>query len=139
MNWINTIFLLSFLFSSTILADELSVSDSELAHAVEARISLLEVEVQQLEQAIQVLRQDLTQEELFEKIAQTAFSATDNSVSSYGFSLKTLYAFEARYQAALQQWFENHPGYQNTITELEQVILDRQQDFDQAIAPYTAN
>ena len=111
-----------------------AVDESEISNAVNARIALLQTESAQLESAINTLStMQLTDTEKFELIAVASFNASDEVVASYGFTLKQLYAFEARNEAEIATWLDAHPDQGVQINTLEANIESLQGQFDQVI------
>ena len=127
--------LLLLVFNLSFAADE----SAAINNVVSARIAMLQTESDQLESAISKLTtMELTENEKFELIAEAGFQATEAALASYGFTLKQLYAFEYKHQAAIAAWMEMHPDQAYQISTLENEIESQQNEFDQVIGLLTS-
>ena len=128
MKWI--LWVLPLLLSGISLAAE----DAVLANAVNARIAQQQAEVWQIDDAIYKLgNMHLSDAQKYERIAEQSFSETEEIVSSYGLTLKQLYAFEATHRDALDSWLQEHPDQLDQMERLEEEIMQLQLQFDQLI------
>ena len=111
-----------------------AAEDADLANAVNARLAQQQAEVWQIDDAIYKLgNSQLTDAQKYQQIAEPGFIETQQIVSSYGFTLKQLYAFEATYSEALDAWLQQHPDQAGQLEALEQEIMLLQQQLDQLI------
>ena len=111
-----------------------ATEDGDLANAVNARLAQKQAEVWQIDDAIYKLgNSQLTDTQKYQQIAEPGFIETQQIVSSYGFTLKQLYAFEATFSAALDAWLQQHPDQAGQLQALEEEIMLLQQQLDQLI------
>ena len=111
-----------------------AAEDADLANAVNARLAQLQTEVWQLDDAIYKLgNMELTDAQQYELIAEPGFSETEKIVSSYGFTLKQLYSYEAAHHEPLDAWLQQHPDQVDQINALEEEIMQLQLQLDQLI------
>ena len=112
----------------------LAAEDAVLANTVNARIAQQQAEVWQIDDAIYKLgNMDLSDAQQYELIAEPGVSETEKIVSSYGLTLKQLYAFEATHRDALDGWLQEHPDLLDQMERLEEEIMQLQLQLDQLI------
>lgn len=105
-----------------------AINDAAIAHYIHTRTQLLEVQIDQLHSAINLLSTEtLSDQAKFERIGQPSFAALDAVRKDNGYSTKNYHQFYADYKVDIERWLVDHPAQSNNIVYLE---LERDQLLD---------
>lgn len=109
-----------------------NVDDDAIAQAIEARIALIQTEIEQLDRAISLMSEPMSNREQYEQIALNNFAQSDDLLKSYGFTLRQLLAFEASKKDDINEWLEAHPQQASELESLQLSLESLLSQFDQA-------
>ena len=99
-------FVLLFLF---LLPSVLLAEDAPISHYMQANINMLQTQVSQLYEAIALLQESgLSDQEKFERIAEPSFSAIDQVLAEFDFTVLTFYQFQVDHAQEIEGWLDEN-------------------------------
>lgn len=127
---INTLFIVC-LWLFVLPLQARSIDDIAITRAMEARIALLQTEIEQLDRAISLMSEPMSHREQYEQIALKNFAQSDDVLKTHGFTLRRLLAFEADNKDDIKEWREAHPQQASELESLRQSLESLLSQFDQ--------
>lgn len=127
---INTLFI-GFLWLFSLPLQAQSVDDVDITQAIEARSELIQTEIEQLERAISLMSELMSNREQYENIALKNFAQSDELLKMHGFTLRRLLAFEASNKDDINKWLEAHPQQTSELKSLQLSLDNLLSQFDQ--------
>lgn len=108
--------------------------DASIERYVNAHISMLQAQIEQLHSAIALLSNEpLSDQEKFERIGQPGFAAVDKSLYDAGYSVKNFYQFKADNDVAITEWLSRHATDADYINSLLAEFDSLMVKYDQVI------
>lgn len=119
--------ILAMLAASTALADNPAIE-----RYIAAQIAMLETQVDELHQAISLMKtENLSETDKFERIGKPGFAAVDRSLAEKGFTPKQFYQFGYDHQREIDQWLVEHADFADRIQSLQAEQADLIVEYDQ--------